>query len=196
MWCVVSWKTLNTRLKNQDGALMCVIMFLYNHNYPTTTTGWGWTWTSNHQPPVHVQGWSRLNYQTLVTSEIVNQTFTKMERGPKSANNQNSFESWTLLCCIVLLDCFHCLFWTKTNYIWLDIFIMIAAATQIFRSLVLKTSCVANFSAPEVQLSSRLVCDWSTQIILSPDWFSSVQLSTKLLANLIAMCTGDMVTIM
>ena len=37
---------------------------------------------------------------------------------------------------------------------------------------------------------SRLVCDWSTQIILSPDWFSSVQLSTKLLANLIAMCNG------
>ena len=35
---------------------------------------------------------------------------------------------------------------------------------------------------------SRLVCDWSTQIFLSPNWFSSVQLGTKLLANLIAMC--------
>ena len=147
MWCVVSWKTLNTRRKNQDGALMCVIMFLYNYNYPTTTTGWGWTWTSSHQPPVHVQGWSRLNNQILVTSEIVNQTFTKREKGPKSANNQNSYKSWTPLC-VQLLDYFHCLLWAKTNYNWLNIFILIAVETQIIRSLVLKTSCIANFSAP------------------------------------------------
>ena len=116
-WCdalYVSWKTLNTRQKNQDCALMCVIMFLYNYNYPTTTTGWGWTWTSSHQPPVHVQGWSRLNNQILLTSKIVNWTFTKRGKGSKSANNQNSFKSWSPLR-VMLLDYFHCLFWTKTN---------------------------------------------------------------------------------
>ena len=106
MWCVVSWKTLNTRRKNQDGALMFVTMFLYNYNYPTTTTGWGWTWTSSHQPPVHVQGWSRLNNQILLTSKIVNWTFTKRGKGSKSANNQNSFKSWSPLR-VMLLDYFH-----------------------------------------------------------------------------------------
>ena len=55
------------------------------------------TWTSSHQPPMHVQGWSRLNNEILVTSQIVNQTFTKKEKGPKSANNQNSYKSWTQL---------------------------------------------------------------------------------------------------
>ena len=100
MWCVVSWKTLNTRRKNQDGALMFVTMFLYNYNYPTTTTGWGWTWTSSHQPPVHVQGWSRLNNQILLTSKIVNWTFTKRGKGSKSANNQNSFGAWCWLCAV------------------------------------------------------------------------------------------------
>ena len=62
--------------------------------YPTTTTGWGWTWTSSHMPPVHVQGWSRLNNQILLTSKIVNWTFTKRGKGPKSPNNQNSFGAW------------------------------------------------------------------------------------------------------
>ena len=84
---------------------MFVTMFLYNYNYPTTTTGWGWTWTSSHQPPVHVQGWSRLNNQILLTSKIVNWTFMKSGKGSKSANNQNSFESWTPLR-IMLLDYF------------------------------------------------------------------------------------------
>ena len=110
MWCVVSWKTLNTRRKNQDGALMFVTMFLYNYNYPTTTTGWGWTWTSSHQPPVHVQGWSRLNNQILLTSKIVNWTFTKRGKGSKSASNQNSFGAWCWLCavtqwCLELIMC-------------------------------------------------------------------------------------------
>ena len=44
----------------------------------------------------------------------------------------------------------------------------------------------------EIPMTRQLVCDWSTQIILSPDWFSSVQLSTKLVADLIALCNVDM----
>ena len=36
--------------------------------------------------------------------------------------------------------------------------------------------------------TSWLVCDWSKLIILSPDWFSLVQLSAKLLADLITLC--------
>ena len=151
MWCVESWKTLNTRRKNQDGALMFVTMFLYNYNYPTTTTGWGWTWTSSQQPPVHVQGWSRLNNQILLTSKIVNWTFTKRGKGSKSANNQNSFKSWSPLR-VMLLDYFHCLFWTKTNYIWLNMFILIDVPTQIIRSLVLIMCCDAVVSAPDGHL--------------------------------------------
>ena len=122
----------------------------YNYNYTPTTTGWPETWTSSHLPPAHVQGWWRHNNQILVTSQIVNHTFTKKEKGPKSANNLNSYKSWTPLC-VMFLDYFHCLFWTKTNYTWLNIFIVIAVAMQIIRSLVQKTSCVANFSAQEGQ---------------------------------------------
>ena len=142
MWCVVSWKTLNMSRKNQDGTLMFVTMFLYNYNNPTTTTG--------HQPPVHVQGWSRLNNQILLTSKIVNWTFTKRGKGSKSANNQNSFKSWSPLR-VMLLDYFHCLFWTKTNYIWLNMFILIDVPTQKIRCLVLIMCCDAAVSAPEGQ---------------------------------------------
>ena len=69
----------------------------------------------SHQPPVHVQGWLRLNNQILVTSQIVIQTFTKMGKCPKSANNQNSLKSWTPLF-VILLDYYHFLLCTKSNY--------------------------------------------------------------------------------
>ena len=73
------------------------------------------TWTSSQLPPAHAQGWSRLSNQILVTSQIVIQTFTKMGKCPKSANNQNSLKSWTPLL-VILLDYYHFLLCTKSNY--------------------------------------------------------------------------------
>ena len=94
-------------------------------------------------------------------------------------------DAWTVVCWTplrsMLLDYFHCLFWTKTNYFLTLYFYSAAVTTQIIRSLVLKTSCVASFSATKGQV--WLWCQfWVTYVwkllIFSSEKFSGWALGT------------------
>ena len=93
MWCDEFWKrntllsVLCCILKDTEYALeepglfcnVCDNVFYIIITIPQPLLAGSETWTSSHLPPVHVQGWSRLNNQILVTSQIVNPTFTKRE---------------------------------------------------------------------------------------------------------------------
>ena len=113
MWCddeVMCWILKDTEYASEEPGWCCDVCDIIIITPQPLLAGARPGPAVTSQPPLHVQGWSRLNNQILLTSKIVNWTFTKRGKGPKSPNNQNSFGAWCWLCavmqwCLVLIMC-------------------------------------------------------------------------------------------